>query len=79
MCRRAATSGRAWSDEQLDAAEARLTVRGWLTDGAFTDAGRAAREEIEVAPDAQTAVAIRALGEDVDVLFGLLEPWGVGP
>ncbi len=67
---------RAWSEEQLDEAEARLTERGWLADGAFTGAGRAAREEIEAATDAQTAVAIRALGDDVDTLFGLLEPWG---
>jgi hypothetical protein len=67
---------RAWSDEQLDAAEARLTERGWLADGAFTDAGRSAREEIEAATDAQAAVAVRALGDDVDTLFGLLEPWG---
>jgi len=67
---------RAWSEEQLDAAEARLVERGWLADGAFTDAGRAAREEIEAATDAQTAVALRALDDDVDTLFGLLEPWG---
>ena len=67
---------RAWSDEQLDAAEARLVERGWLADGAFTDAGRETREAIEAATDAQLAPAIRALGDDVDRLFGLLAPWG---
>jgi hypothetical protein len=66
---------RAWSGEQLDAAEARLVERGWLADGAFTEAGRLAREEIELATDEQTVVAVRALGDDVDRLFDLLDPW----
>jgi hypothetical protein len=66
---------RAWSGEQLDAAEARLVERGWLADGAFTEAGRLAREEIELATDEQTVVAVRALGGDVDRLFDLLGPW----
>src|SRR3546814_13920354 len=43
---------RAWSDAELDAAEERLASRGLVADGAFTDAGRAAREEVEVATDA---------------------------
>jgi hypothetical protein len=67
---------RAWSDEQLDAAEARLTERGWLADGAFTNAGRLARDEIERGTDDQIAPAIDALGGDVDRLLDLLEPWG---
>jgi hypothetical protein len=68
---------RAWSDEQLDAAEARLRERGWLDDGGgFTDTGRAAREAIEAATDAQMAPAIDALGADRGELFALLEPWG---
>jgi hypothetical protein len=66
---------RAWSGEQLDAAEARLVERGWLVDGAFTEPGRLAREEIELATDEQTVVAVRALGDDVDRLFDLLDPW----
>ncbi len=36
---------RAWSDEQFDAATARLEARGLLADGAFTDAGRELRED----------------------------------
>jgi hypothetical protein len=67
---------RAWTDEQLDAADGRLAERGWFEDGTFTEAGRAAREEIERATDEQAAVAIRALGADVGRLFELLEPWG---
>jgi hypothetical protein len=38
---------RAWSDTDLDAAEARLRDRGLLNGGALTEQGRAAREEIE--------------------------------
>ena len=56
---------RAWSDEQLGAAEARLSARGLLADGAFTDEGRALREKVEVATDAQCAVVLDALGDSV--------------
>ena len=38
---------RAWSDEQLHAAEARLTARGLVADAAFTAEGRALREAVE--------------------------------
>ena len=53
---------RAWSDEQLEAAEDRLSERGLLADGAFTDEGRALRESVEVATDVQCAVILDALG-----------------
>jgi hypothetical protein len=68
---------RAWSDTQLDAAEARLVARGLLADGALTDDGRALRESIEVATDAQCTPMLDALGDDgFAELFGLLAPWG---
>ena len=67
---------RAWSNEQLDAAAARLVGRGWLADGALTDAGRAVREEIERTTDAQLEPAVGALGDDIEALFGMLAPWG---
>jgi hypothetical protein len=68
---------RAWSDEQLDAAEARLVDRGLLADGALTDEGRMLRESIEVATDAQCTPMLDALGDDgLDELMGLLAPWG---
>jgi hypothetical protein len=66
---------RAWSDEQLDAAEARLVERGHLADGAFTDAGRAAREAVEVATDEACAPIVRNLGDDLDELVALLGGW----
>ena len=68
---------RAWSDAQLDAAEARLVGRGLLADGTLTDDGRALRESIEADTDAQCTPMLDALGDDgFDELFGLLAPWG---
>lgn len=67
---------RAWSDAQLDAAEERLQAAGHLADGTLTESGRAFREDIELATDAQLAPALHALGEDLSELAGLLRPWG---
>ena len=67
---------RAWSDAQLDAAEKRLVARGLVADGGLTDAGRAVRESVEVATDAQCAVVADALGPGLDELIDLLVPWG---
>ena len=47
-----------------------------MIDGAFTDAGRAARERVEKATDAQMRPAIEALGDDFDELIAILGPWG---
>jgi Helix-turn-helix family len=67
---------RAWSDADLDAAEARLAARGLVQDGAFTDAGRAEREAVERTTDRQCRPIVEALGDDLDELLGILEPWG---
>jgi hypothetical protein len=67
---------RAWTDDQLDAAQARLAARGLIAGDALTDAGRAVRESIEGATDAQCAVVTDALGEGCEELIGLLTPWG---
>ncbi len=67
---------RAWSDAQFDAAHERLRRRGLLDDTGFTDAGRDAREAVEVATDAQMLPAIEALGDDIDELFEIMRPWG---
>ncbi len=66
---------RAWSDDDLDAAEARLKDRGLVADGALTDAGRAVREEVELGTDRQCRVIAEALGDDFDELVALLAPW----
>ena len=48
---------------------------GHLENGTLTDTGRAFREGIELATDAQMAPAITALGDDLPELASLLEPW----
>src|SRR5207237_1383939 len=55
---------RAWSDDDLDAAEARLAARGLVSDGAFTADGRAQREAVEQATDRQCQPVLDALGDD---------------
>lgn len=66
---------RAWADDELDAAEQRLAARGLTRDGALTDAGRAARETIEVATDDGCAPIVTALADDLDELIGLVGGW----
>jgi hypothetical protein len=67
---------RAWNDEELNAAADRLTARGWLAGDALTETGQREREAIEFTTDRQMAPALHALGDDLDELRGLLEPWG---
>jgi hypothetical protein len=67
---------RAWTDQQLQDSEDRLVKRGLVGDGTLTDAGRARREEVEVATDVPCQVIIDALGARVDELIELLRPWG---
>jgi hypothetical protein len=67
---------RAWSDAQLDEAEARLEARGLVAGGGLTDAGRVLRESVEVATDAQCEVMVDSLGRRFDDLMEMLVPWG---
>ncbi len=67
---------RAWSDLQLDEAEARLSARGLVADGALTGEGRSLRESVEVATDAQCEVMVDALGDGFAELIELLATWG---
>ena len=67
---------RAWSNDDLDGAEARLTERGDLRDGSLTDTGRARRESVEQATDEQCRPIVAALGDDLPELVDLLQPWG---
>jgi hypothetical protein len=67
---------RSWSDADLDAAEARLVDRGLVADGTMTPAGRAEREAVEVTTDRQCRPIVEALGDDLDELVGILDPWG---
>ncbi len=67
---------RAWSDADLDAAEERLEARGLVSGRAFTEEGRAAREQVELVTDELCRPLLEALGDDVDELVGILGPWG---
>ena len=67
---------RAWSDDQLDVAEARLVARGLVADGSFTEDGRTLRASIEETTDAQCRPMLEALGDDLDELVAILDPWG---
>jgi Helix-turn-helix family len=71
---------RAWTNDDLDAAEERLRSRGLLVaDGsAMTEAGWVAREAVEVQTDQMCRPFTDALGEDGDELVALLAPWGAG-
>lgn len=65
---------RAWSNDDLDAAEERLRSAGLLDDDDLTEAGRESREAVELATDAQLAPAIEALGVDLAELVDILTP-----
>src|SRR3954453_6473171 len=67
---------RAWTTDAFDAAHEGLRSRGLVDDTGFTEAGRTAREQVEVVTDQQLAGAIAALGDDIDELFDILQPWG---
>ena len=58
-------STRAYSDEEWDGAVAGLVARGWLSeDGAFTDVGRAARQQVEDLTDVLALPSWERIGED---------------
>jgi hypothetical protein len=67
---------RGWNDAELDAAQARLVERGWLTEdpATMTDAGRAAREEMERATDVALRPGVGAIGDDFDDVIATLAP-----
>lgn len=67
---------RAWSTEDLDAAEARLVERGLVSGGALTADGLAGREAVEQATDRQCRPMVDALGAELDELVTILTAWG---
>lgn len=71
-----ARATRLWSDEEVAAATARLAARGWLnTDGTATDAGIAAREQIETETDEHCAALWTPIGDaNVRRLTSLILP-----
>lgn len=67
---------RAWSEDQFDNAQERLRSRGLISEEGFTGIGRAAREDIEIHTDVQLSAAIAGLGDAIDELFAIMQPWG---
>ncbi|MCM3923215.1 hypothetical protein ND748_16295 [Frankia sp. AiPs1] len=71
-----ARATRLWNDEEVAAATTRLVARGWLNgDGTATDAGIAAREQIEVETDEHCAALWTPIGDaNVRRLTSLIMP-----
>lgn len=66
---------RAWTADQLDAAEERLVSRGLLQDRALTPKGRTEREAVEAVTDAACKRIVDNLGDDVDELVSIAGGW----
>ena len=66
---------RGWTEEEVDAASARLEARGLLQDGALTPEGKELRSEIERRTDRAEREIVDRLGDRADELFALVEPW----
>lgn len=60
----------------LAIAVTRLEARGWMAAGALTEAGRAARDELEAATDASQEPLVQVLGSRLDTLVAGLHTIG---
>jgi hypothetical protein len=69
------TATRGWPEAAMSAAVDGLEARGWLRDGALTDAGRAARAGIEDRTDAAEQPIAAALGDRLDEVVARLDGW----
>ena len=70
------TGTRGWAPEVMQGAVDRLSARGWVRDGALTDAGRVVRLEIEARTDAQEQSVVDALGGRLGQVCTQLDTWG---
>jgi hypothetical protein len=71
------TRTRGWTDGEIEAGKDRLRSRGLLDGDELSSDGAALRGSVEDATDRQEARVIAALGDDAEVLFGILEPMAV--
>src|ERR1700683_3810008 len=69
------TATRGWPEAAMRAAVDGLEARGWLRDGALTDAGPAARVAIEDRTDAAEQSIAAALGGRLDEVVARLDGW----
>jgi hypothetical protein len=67
---------RGWTDDAFDTAAERLRADGHFDGDDLTEAGRAAREDLEAATDRQCRPIVESLGDELDELLGILAPWG---
>jgi hypothetical protein len=70
------TATRGWAPEVMQRAVAGLEGRGWIRDGALTEAGLAARAGIEQHTDVQEEPVVAALGGRFDEVCDRLNHWG---
>jgi hypothetical protein len=70
------TGTRGWPPDAMQAGIAALETRGWLRDGALTQAGLAARRAIEERTDEQEQSIAGALGGSLDEVCARLNDWG---
>jgi hypothetical protein len=66
---------RGWSPAQLDAAAARLTGRGLLSEGTLTRAGHEFRDGVEAATDHTQHRLLEAIGDELDDTVTQLAAW----
>jgi hypothetical protein len=69
------TTTRGWPEAAMRAAVDGLEARGWVRDGALTDAGRAARSGLEDRTDAAEQAIVAALGDRLDEVCTRLDDW----
>lgn len=69
------TGSRAWSQQSMEVAVARLEARGLIANGALTPAGRQLREGLEASTDQQEQAVVEALGDAFDPLVERLDGW----
>src|ERR1700728_1291356 len=69
------TATRGWPEAAMSAAVDGLQARGWLRDGALTDAGRAGRAGIEDRTHAAELPIAAALGDRLDEVVARLDGW----
>lgn len=69
------TGTRAWPQDAMNAAVARLEAGGLLYDSALTDDGARLRDEVEAATDRAEQAVLDALGDELDTIVRTAGEW----
>jgi hypothetical protein len=67
------TGTRGYGPDQIASTVARLTARGWISDGALTPEGRAARDQLEADTDVSQHDLITRLGDQLEGMIAACE------